>query len=63
MKTELTYGDLDILEFCLVETIDRLRDERRQELQDYAEVLDETNDAFLERVKEVKRKIVKMMED
>ena len=63
MKTELTYGDLDILEFCLVEIIDRLRDERRQELQDYAEVLDETNDAFLERVKEVKRKIVKMMED
>ena len=63
MKTELTYGDLDILEFCLVETIDRLRDERGQELQDYAEVLDETNDAFLERVKEVKRKIVKMMED
>lgn len=63
MKTKLTYGDLDILEYCLTETIDRLREERRQELQDYAEVLDEPDDEFLETVKEVKRKIVKMMED
>ena len=62
MKTKLTYGDLDILEYCLTETIDRLRDERRQELQD-AGVLDEPDDEFLEAVKEVKRKIVKMTED